>query len=217
MASFGPEEYADILFVYGFCNGNRAAARRKYRRRFPNRRVPHVGVFADTYRRLRETGSTQGWQHDAGRPPVNLVEDEEEILQRFHEDPTTSTRILASRLGISQWKVWFTMHTAQMHPYHYTPVHALEEGDPVRRMEFCRFFINADMEEKNFLNKILWTDESKFDRDGITNYHNSHYWVPKGQNPRQKKEKAHQRRFSFNVWMGLIDSYLIGPFFCHRI
>lgn len=57
------------------------------------------------------------------------------------------------------------------------------------------------------------TDESKFDRDGVTNYHNLHYWAPKDQNPRKCKETAHQRRFSLNVWMGIVHNYIIGPFF----
>lgn len=100
-----------------------------------------------------------------------------------------------------------------VHPYHYTPVHALEEGDPARRIDFCRFLLDNDVENPDYLSKILWTDESKFDRDGITNYHNSYFWNQKGSNPRKKKETAHQYRFSLNVWMGIIDDNLIGPYF----
>ncbi|EZA56920.1 hypothetical protein X777_15925 [Ooceraea biroi] len=37
---FSNEEYTDIHFVYGFCDGNARAAVREYQRRFPNRRVP---------------------------------------------------------------------------------------------------------------------------------------------------------------------------------
>ena len=41
--SFSYEEYADMHFVYGFCNGNTTAAveeyRLRYRRRIPDRRV----------------------------------------------------------------------------------------------------------------------------------------------------------------------------------
>jgi len=32
-------EYADIVFVYGFCDGNANAARSEYATRFPNRRI----------------------------------------------------------------------------------------------------------------------------------------------------------------------------------
>lgn len=49
-------EYADILFVYGFCDGNGRAAEREYRRRFPERRVPHHGTFSTVFQFLREHG-----------------------------------------------------------------------------------------------------------------------------------------------------------------
>jgi hypothetical protein len=80
-------------------------------------------------------------------------------------------------------------------------------------MDFCRFLTNADIEDPDYLKNILWTDESNFGRDGITNYHNMHFWAPKGHNPRRSKEGAHQHRFSLNVWMGIVHDKLIGPFF----
>lgn len=175
-----------------------------------------VSVFDGVYRRLRETGSVSRRRSDLGRPRVNDDDEEQdnEIVQRFRSDPTTSTNIVARELGISQWKVWFTVNTAGLYPYHYTPVHVIEEGDPVRRLDFCRFMLNADLENPAFLKHILWTDESKFDKDGITNYHNAHYWAPKeNRNPNKKRPKGSQRRFSLNVWMGIISNHLIGPHF----
>jgi len=38
-------EYCDMLFVYGFCNGNGRAAVLEYERRFPHRRMPSRHVF----------------------------------------------------------------------------------------------------------------------------------------------------------------------------
>ena len=38
-------EYCDMHFVYGFCDGNARAAVDKYRRRFPDRRIPSRSVF----------------------------------------------------------------------------------------------------------------------------------------------------------------------------
>jgi len=49
-------EYADVVFVYGFCNGNDLAACREYSLRFPNHRVPYSRVFASVYNNLRKTG-----------------------------------------------------------------------------------------------------------------------------------------------------------------
>ncbi|KYQ56256.1 hypothetical protein ALC60_04870 [Trachymyrmex zeteki] len=55
--TYSNSEYADMVFVYGFCNGNALKAVREYARRFPNRRVPNRRVFMLTFNRLRETGS----------------------------------------------------------------------------------------------------------------------------------------------------------------
>lgn len=211
---YSNEEYADIVMCYGFCQGVSTAAQAQYALRYPGRRLPDSRVFDATYRRLRETGTVHRRTSDLGRPRVYNVYDEDEIRRHFIDDPTTSTNVVANRLGISQWKVWFTMHTAGQYPYHYTPVHVIEEGDPLRRLDFCRFMLNADSEDSGFLKTILWTDESKFDKDGITNYHNAHFWAPKQDgNPNKKRVKGSQRRFNLNVWMGIIDNYLIGPYF----
>lgn len=108
--SFTNEEYADIIFIYGFCNGDSAAARREYLLRYPNRRTPHVTVFDALYRRIRQTGNVQRRTSDAGRPRIYRPEVEEEILRQFYEDPTTSTNVVAARMGLSQWK-WTHQYT----------------------------------------------------------------------------------------------------------
>lgn len=80
-------------------------------------------------------------------------------------------------------------------------------------MQFCHHLLHTDVDDVNFLRSILWTDESKFDKKGITNLHNLHHWAPKGQNPHTKRRRGFQRRFSVNVWAGVIGNRLIGPHF----
>lgn len=51
------------------------------------------------------------------------------------------------------------------------------------------------------------------DKDRITNYYNAHYWAPKeNRNPNKKRSKGSQRRYSLNVWMGIISNHLIRPY-----
>ena len=58
---FTHAEYADMVFVYGFCNGNVFAACREHSLRFPNRRAEYqIQVFAGVYNKLRETGALPG-------------------------------------------------------------------------------------------------------------------------------------------------------------
>ncbi|XP_050546139.1 uncharacterized protein LOC126908268 [Daktulosphaira vitifoliae] len=63
----------------------------------------------------------------------------------------------------------------------------------------------------NFLSRILWTDESKFCNNGVVNHHNSHYWSDT--NPHLTIESKSQFRWNINVWCGVIDNKLIGPYF----
>ncbi|XP_066152080.1 uncharacterized protein [Euwallacea fornicatus] len=210
MAAYSNVEYADILFMYGRADGNAAAAQRLYRERFPQRRVPNVKVFANTYRRMSETGNLY---HQDPRPNNQKyhAEVDVQIFNTFEAEPTTSVRKVAEQLNVSTWKVWSVLHSEKLHPFHYTPVQGLEEGDPIRRTHFCRFILHADIEDGRFLRRILWTDESKFSREGVTNFHNLHYWAE--ENPHMKKETSFQHKFSVNVWAGIIGRLLIGPYF----
>ena len=56
---------------------------------------------------------------------------------------------------------------------------------------------------------ILFIDEATFTRNGINNTRNSHRWSH--ENPHGTVETNFQRRFSINVWCGMIDDTLIGP------
>ena len=39
--TFSFEEYADMIYVYWFCDGNSVLAVAEYQQRFPNRRIPN--------------------------------------------------------------------------------------------------------------------------------------------------------------------------------
>lgn len=93
---FTNQEYAEIVFCYGLANGNSGEARREYARRYPTRTVPSRAVFSRTYQRLCDTGSVSSSRHNAGAHGANVAI-EEDILRRFEDDPTTSTRAEASR------------------------------------------------------------------------------------------------------------------------
>jgi hypothetical protein len=65
----------NIHFVYGFCDGNAAAAERVYQMRYPDRRHPERRVFEAVHCGLRETGSFKTWTH-IGRGRRNVQDDE---------------------------------------------------------------------------------------------------------------------------------------------
>ncbi|GBP81085.1 hypothetical protein EVAR_37211_1 [Eumeta japonica] len=136
---------------------------------------------------------------------------DEQILRLFEEDGARSIRNVASLLEISIWKIWKIVRQNNKHAFHYTPVQGLQNNDFNNRVRLCRFLLHADVDDPDFLKSILWTDESKFTKEGILNLHNLHHWSSKDENPRVKRQRLFQRRFSLNVWAGVIGDRIIGP------
>lgn len=87
----------------------------------------------------------------------------------------------------------------------------LEANDPPRRIEFCNYFVNRQQEDPNFYRKILWSDECTFSNNGLFNRNHHYYWST--ENPRNIRENRFQRRFSVNVWCGILNGRLLGPYF----
>ena len=54
--TFSVAEYADMIYVYGFCD-NSVNAVAEYKQRFPHRRTATRRVFTRVYRTLRDTGT----------------------------------------------------------------------------------------------------------------------------------------------------------------
>lgn len=201
---FTNAEYADIIYVYGFCNGNARAAVGEYQRRFPGRRVPSRHTFSRVFQFSREHGrfpGTHGNVERAVRPA------EENIVDAAIQNPSTSTRRIAHALGVPQTRVWRALRAERLHPYHIQKVQRLQPGDEVARLTFCRWI----MHHPRTLSRIIFTDEAQFTRDGVWNSRNSHLWAHN--NPHAIVQKNSQHKFCLNVWFGVVNDTLIGPHF----
>jgi len=79
--TFSDAEYADMICVYGFCDGNSDQAVTEYQQRFPNRRIPIRRVFTGVYQTLRDTGALPGVRIAAERDVNEGVDEDEGIVQ----------------------------------------------------------------------------------------------------------------------------------------
>ena len=120
--------------------------------------------------------------------------------------PCLSTRRMASRIGISRMQVWRALHEEGLYPYHDQRVQHLEPGDHAQLMDLCHW-IKAHPE---LLSVILFSDEAAYTRDGVNNLRNVHTWSHI--NPHETSVTNFQKRFSVNVWCGVLGNRLIGPF-----
>lgn len=207
MGDFTSAEYADIIYVYGVCDGNGLHASREYQRRFPNRRQPSVKLFARTFQRLRETGTTAIKNYGGVHPNANNVDNEINIIDAVLDNPRISTRRIAAQLNLSQSMISRTLRREQLFPYHFQRVQSLLPRDYGHRMEFCRWLLYQHNEIPDFVSNVLWSDEAHFTRDGINTIHNSHLWSI--DNPHAIIETRYQHRFSVNVWAGILRGGLL--------
>jgi hypothetical protein len=210
--TYSNSEYADMVYLYGFYDGNANAARREYAARFPNRRLPYKSVFSLTFQRLKETGSFNIVPRaDGVFAPLQNERRTAMILQHFDQNPSTSTRRSGSALRIAPTVIWKTLKADGRYPYHLQRVLHLLPTDMPRRRAFCDWFLNQTDNDPQFSQNILWTDEATFTRQGILNQRNSHVWSH--ENPRAIHEHHFQHGFQCNVWLGIMGNILIGPHF----
>lgn len=197
--------------IYGEAHSNGRKAQRLYMQRFPNRRRPSHTMFAKINRRLRETGTLSTTQHRYRARTTRTLEFEEEVLNLFEERPNTSTRSIAQTVGTTNSTVWKVIHEQQLHPYRRQKVQALLPRDFVPRIEYCNWYIQRCGEDILFPQRILFTDESCFTREGLFNSHNNHVWAD--ENPHALFIRNNQYRFSVSVWGGIVGDNLLGPYF----
>lgn len=206
MPHYPSAHLADIHFIYGFCNGNSHRAVDEYRRRFPNRRIPHHSTFVDVHRQFRERGLNKHRREVA----MNLdIRTEDRIMNLITEDPTLSSRAVGRIVNVNYRLVLKIWKKYGLHAFHYRKVQGLVENDGLARLAYCQRVNQKLVEDPGFLNKILWTDESMFTREGIFNSRNQHLWQE--DNPHAKRENSFQHKFSVNLWAGIIGNKLIGP------
>jgi hypothetical protein len=103
------------------------------------------------------------------------------------------------------------LHRNEYHPYYFTPVQGLQRSDFRKRVAFCHWLLERDIEERHFLRTILWTDESLFTRKGNLNLHNWYHYAKKNPKRNQTRNAFFQEQFRLNVCCGVVGDCLIGP------
>ena len=182
-------------------------AERSYLNKYPERRQPGKSIFRRLIFNLKEYGSCQkpviSRQNPSNEPR------ERNVLQAVVENPEISTRAIEGNTEVPKSTAQFILNKNKFYPYKFRICHGLRPGDDIRRRTFCEWFTRKCQDDENFPSKIIWSDESMVGNNGIFNRRNSHW---SQQNPLEHKVSRHQHRFSFNMWVGILGTNIIGPF-----
>ena len=98
---FTNAKYAYMLYVDGFYNGSATVAVEEHRRRFPMCRIPDRRVFPKMFNTLRECGTFPIAHVSSEQACKQNIEEQENNFDMVQRSPTTSTRRLSTRLGVS--------------------------------------------------------------------------------------------------------------------
>ncbi|EFN89877.1 hypothetical protein EAI_00748, partial [Harpegnathos saltator] len=144
------------------------------------------------------------------RPAIN-EEKRLDVLQTFIEGPNSTINRAAQTHDIAPKSVWRILKKNKFHPYKLQYVQELQDGDVERRIGFCERMMALIDVRPMFPYQIVFTDEATFTLTGEVNNQNFRFWSD--ENPNWVRETHTQYPQKINVWCGIIDKYLIGPFF----
>lgn len=187
------EEYADMIYIYGFCDGNSRAAKREYELRFPGRRSPNFKTFIRVFNYMRRYGRFPTAQLNEHRERHHLNV-EQNIINMVNNNPELSTRRISYAFNVPHTSVWRRLKKHRLHPYHIQEVQRLETGDEIPKINFSRWILL----NRRIVRRCIFTDEAQFIRDGVFNLRNSHIWST--ENPFAVRETHSQYKFSVNIW-----------------
>ncbi|GJQ80004.1 hypothetical protein Trydic_g9477 [Trypoxylus dichotomus] len=193
-------ELMDMVLIYGQAQQKAAVAAQLYREKFPNRHHPVSQSFTAVIQRIRDTGEIKPHRGRGGgqKKSRHVLDAKEKILKKIEAgDPTLSTRVFARQLGVSRSTVWQILREIQFYPYHPPRESVLTLEDHPARVEFCEWFLHQCELNVDFMSNILITGESVFTRTGIRSFQSA---------------PNIQQQFSVNVWAGILNGTLIGPF-----
>lgn len=191
-------------------NNSVISVQRHFRTRY-HRDPPDGRSIRKWYTQFRDSGCICK-RKSTGRPSTG-EETVERVRTCFVRSPQKSTYRGATELQLPQKTVWRILRKRlQMKPYHLQLVQALKPADYALRASFCVDFL-ALMEENEFHERVVYSDEATFHLSGKVNRHNVRIWGTG--NPHATLE--HQRDSpKVNVFCAISHAKVYGPFFFHE-
>lgn len=199
-------ERVEVVKIFFSCGRNAAETARKFAelrtRQFPLARSTVLNIV----RKFERNGSLHQ-QKGSGRKPTITSEQRSRLLSAVRMFPDRSSRQLARETSISAASVLRILKMNGYKSFVTRKVQQMRLNDIEKRESFCDWLINQDNPRN-----ILFTDECVFYTNGSV--HKPRTWAI--ENPRKILPCRTQGAAKVNVWAGIIDTTIIGPFFFER-
>jgi transposase len=202
------EEKIQIVLLYGKF-GNFQEIIRQWKNQFTTR-PPHEETIRNVVNKFKETGSVHDRERSGRSRSVVTPEVVQNVKKKVEENSNLSIRKGAIEMGMNISSYYRAVKETGFHSFKPSQVIALSEDDFDKRIQFCETMLQIFEENNDFVNKIIWSDESEFKLNGVVNRHNCCYWSYS--NPHEEISVINSKK-GVMVWCGVTSDGLIGPYF----
>lgn len=206
MASFTGSQKAYCVLEFAKSESV-VTVQRKFRTKYGFQPPTNKTIHA-WFRKFQESGCLCDGKR-TGRPGPS-EEKVDRVRDAFVRSPRQSIRQASAELQIPGKTVWRILRKKlQMKPYRIQLMQHLSPQDMNVRFDFC-LNVQRMMEQEDFADKLIFSDESTFHTCGKVNKHNVRIWGTA--NP--KDVMTHVRDSpKVNVFAAMSSSRVYGPFF----
>lgn len=172
---FTVEEKTEMVDLVRSHNYRRAAE--IFNNRHPDRGTPITRrTVSFVYNSLLTRGTLERKKRASSDETIlRKLQLQEEVIERFVENPHLSTRIAGAQIGTSHMSVWRVLKDLKFRPFKMAVHQKLHAGDQEKRVAFCKQLLDIFRTNPNFRETILWTDEKPFRVNDCFNRQNLRY------------------------------------------
>ena len=205
------KERIEVLIMIGF--GDRVRTQQEVCDLFNANHPDRPPITRSTVSKIELKFAEHGNVRDLpkGRPAKVSEDSKIDVLLEIQNNPHVAISTISSNCNLSSGSVSQILRANNYHPYKVQLIHELLEDDFDRRTQFCEQIIEMNNQNLDFTRKIIFSDEATFVLNGHVNRQNYRYWAT--ENPHWTQDCHTQYRQKINVWAGIVENQILGPYF----
>ena len=181
---------------------------RAYRIKFSSRTAPDHKVIKNIISTFEKSGSVVCKTKNRGPPSQKREDAKNQLEVMITENPTLSTRVAASAIGVSQTMIVKILHDdLHLKAYKFHTWHALEDTDYAKRLAFATWFLSQPEGTQFFM---ICSDEAYFYLNLPENSQNNRYW---GNTDQEYAIELPLHDKKLLVWCAISATHVYGPYF----
>lgn len=204
------QEKIELVLICGERFHSSREAADIFNARYPNKNI-HGSTVLRILNKFKATGSLENRYKIPHSKPVTNEEGTFNVLLSVTENPRMALSERQEQTGISEKSIRRILKNNKFRAYKPKFIHTLLDRDFDARLDFSLWFQGMIGLCQHFHTNILFTDEATFTSNGTVSSQNCRWWAD--ENPNWKIEAKSQFSFKTNVWCGILDTQIVGPYF----